>query len=52
MPLEQDEVVAVDQFRLVEVAEKGLDFRAGLACDAARFRTGVIDQAAGDFMAV
>ena len=36
--LEQDQIVPMDKFRLVEIAEEGFDLAAGTAGDAAGFR--------------
>jgi len=49
---EQHQVIAVDQFGLVDVAQRGFDLVRGLAHDFPGFIGGVIDQSAGDFAAI
>src|SRR2546430_7661638 len=49
---EQNEVVAVNQFALVDVAERRFDFGRWLAENTLRFRHAVVDQAASDLTAI
>src|SRR6267154_41492 len=49
---EQNQVVAVDQFALIDVAERRFDFGRWLAENTLRFRHAVVDQAASDLTAI
>src|SRR5258706_14055673 len=51
-PLEDDEIVPVDELGLGDVAEDGLDFAGRLAQDARGFRRTVVDESARDLAPV
>ena len=48
----QHEVVAVDQFGLLDEAQDGSDLGGGTAHDAARLGARIVDEAAGDLAIV
>ena len=50
--LEQNQIVAVDQFRFINIAEQAFDFRCRLAGDQTRFAAAVVTQTARDFLAI
>lgn len=49
---EQNEVVAVDEFRFVDIAENGLDLGSGFARNKPSFAATVIAEPTGDFPSV
>ena len=50
--LQQYQIVSVDQFRFIDIAEDGFDLAARFFGDEAGFVGAVVDQAARDVVAV